>query len=96
MDLRSRSYVGGGYRMWTKGFEMVKRNGSNLLGLVNRLLDMAKLETGKLKLSMKNDSLLLRLLGLSVGKKKKGMIMSLISSWEAHNYSNVFGYEKWG
>lgn len=26
MDLRSRSYVGGGYRMWTKGFEMVKRN----------------------------------------------------------------------
>lgn len=25
MDLRCRSYVGGGYKMWTKGFEMVKR-----------------------------------------------------------------------
>lgn len=25
LDLRCRSYVGGGYRMWTKGFEMVRR-----------------------------------------------------------------------
>ncbi|KAI5446522.1 hypothetical protein KIW84_014386, partial [Lathyrus oleraceus] len=25
MDLRCRSYVGGGYRMWSKGFEMVRR-----------------------------------------------------------------------
>ncbi|XP_027338284.1 uncharacterized protein LOC113852245 [Abrus precatorius] len=26
LDLRSRCYVGGGYTMWSKGFEMVKRN----------------------------------------------------------------------
>ncbi|CAI8590206.1 unnamed protein product [Vicia faba] len=25
LDLRCRSYVGGGYKMWTKGFEMVRR-----------------------------------------------------------------------
>lgn len=25
MDLRCRSYAGGGYRMWSKGFEMVRR-----------------------------------------------------------------------
>ncbi|KAK7329519.1 hypothetical protein VNO77_23689 [Canavalia gladiata] len=26
LDLRCRGYIGGGYKMWTKGFEMVKRN----------------------------------------------------------------------
>ncbi len=36
----------------SKKVEMINRNGNNLLELVNRLLEMAKLETGKLKLNM--------------------------------------------
>jgi signal transduction histidine kinase/DNA-binding response OmpR family regulator len=53
----------------SKKVEMISRNGNNLLSLVNRLLDMAKLETGKLPLHLINDDLIgyLRYLVESIG-----------------------------
>lgn len=35
-----------------QGIDMIKRNGQNLLQLVNQLLDLSRLESGKLKLNM--------------------------------------------
>ena len=36
----------------SKGSEMIKRNGQNLLRLVNQMLDLSKLESGKFQLNM--------------------------------------------
>ena len=44
-----------------KKITTIRRNGKNLLNLVNRLLEMARLETGKMELTMGNGDLVLYL-----------------------------------
>ncbi|MEL7532852.1 MAG: ATP-binding protein [Bacteroidota bacterium] len=51
---------------WLKnGMNMIQRNNKQLLGLVNQLLDMAKLESGKLALSYKQADIISLLLYLA-------------------------------
>ncbi len=39
---------------FNNGMEMIIRNGQNLLNLVNEMLDLSKLETGKMQLQLVN------------------------------------------
>ncbi len=71
----------------SKKVEMIRRNGNNLLQLVNRLLDMARLETGKMELKSGNGDIIiyLRYLVESIGSyaDKKVVNLQLLTNLES-------------
>ncbi len=71
----------------SKKVEMIRRNGNNLLQLVNRLLDMARMETGKMDLNLgKGDIIIyLRYLVESIGSfaEKKVVKLQLLTNLES-------------
>jgi len=71
----------------SKKVEMIRRNGNNLLQLVNRLLEMARLETGKMELNKGNGDIIiyLRYLVESIGSyaDKKVVKLQLLTNLES-------------
>jgi len=71
----------------SKKIEMIRRNGNNLLQLVNRLLDMAHLETGKMDVKLGNGDIIiyLRYLVESIGSyaDKKVVQLQLLTKLES-------------